>query len=198
MGIKENQKVIICLVRHGKTNQNIKKLIQGRKDFPLSEEGRIEALQAALLLKDTDPNWDIIYSSPLSRAYETAQIIASNIGYNKEIIKNDDFIERDFGVSEGMPVNDEVFVKVLDDSWEGIETTLEIRKRMQDGVIKAIKENNYKKIMIVSHSHAIKGFLSSIDNSISMDYWIPNASLSYVEYENNEFKILEMGKRTDQ
>lgn len=196
--MNNNNKVLICLVRHGKTNQNLKKLIQGRKDFPLSNIGRGEALQAAKILKETDPNWDIIYSSPLSRAYETATIIASNIGYKKEVIKNEDFTERDFGISEGMPVCDEVFVKVLDDSWEGIETTQEIRKRMHDGVKKIIDNTNYKKIMIVSHSHAIKGFLSSIDNSIPMDYWIPNASLSYVEYENNEFKILEMGKRTDQ
>ena len=196
--MSDNNKVLICLVRHGKTNQNLKKLIQGRKDFPLSDVGRSEALQAAQLLKETDPNWDVIYSSPLSRAYETATIIASEISYKNEVIKNEDFTERDFGVSEGMPVCDEVFVKVLDDSWEGIETTQEIRKRMHDGVKKIIDNTNYKKIMIVSHSHAIKGFLSSIDNSISMDFWIPNASLSYVEYENNEFKILEMGKRTDQ
>ena len=144
--MNKEQKVLICLIRHGKTTQNLKKLIQGRKDFPLSDIGRSEALQAAKILKETDPNWDIIYSSPLSRAYETATIIASHIGYKNEVIKNEDFIERDFGISEGMPVNDEVFVKVLDDSWEGIETTLEIRKRMQDGVKKIINNTNYKKI----------------------------------------------------
>ena len=53
--MNNNNKVLICLVRHGKTNQNLKKLIQGRKDFPLSNIGRGEALQAAKILKETDP-----------------------------------------------------------------------------------------------------------------------------------------------
>lgn len=187
-------KTIICLIRHGRTNQNIKKLIQGRKDFPLSEEGKNDALKTAKYLKENDSNWDVIYSSPLSRAFDTASIIAKEINYNNKIKIDNDFIEREFGVAEGLPITKENFEKVLDNSWEGIEKDTDIGIRIRHGISKISQKYEGKKILIVTHSHAIKGMLKSIDNTISMDRSLNNCSMTYLIYENDEYYIKEIGK----
>ena len=190
----KNDTRIICMIRHGKTTQNIHKKIQGRKNFQLSDTGREEALKTAFYLKKNDEDWDISYSSPLDRAKDTAKIIASTINYQGEIIIDDAFQERDFGVSEGMDVCPEVFVKVLDDSWEGLEKTKDIMARVVGGINKIISTSNYKKILIISHAHAINSVLLSIDNTRRMNSPMFNCSMNYIKYENGKLSIIEANK----
>lgn len=76
---KINMKVYV--IRHGMTDWNTKKLLQGRSDIPLNETGRKEAL--LVKSKINISNIDLVYSSPLKRAYETAKIIVGS----KEIKK---------------------------------------------------------------------------------------------------------------
>ena len=68
----------ICLVRHGQTDWNFQEIIQGREDIPLNEVGKKQASQSAAALQAE--SWDIIISSPLIRAQETAKEIAGAIG----------------------------------------------------------------------------------------------------------------------
>ena len=192
--MNNNDERIICLIRHGKTTQNIHKKIQGRKNFPLSDVGREEALKTAKYLKENDPNWDIVYSSPLDRAKDTAKIIASSINYHNEIIIDEAFLERDFGVSEGMDVCPEVFKKVLDDSWEGLEKTNDIMKRVVNGIMNIINNTNYKKILIVSHAHAINSVLLFLDNTRRMNSPMFNCSMNYIKWKNGKLSIIEANK----
>ncbi len=180
-------KVKICIVRHGQTTQNSKHLIQGRSNFPLNETGIMQAHTVGKYLANKGENFDCIYCSPLDRAYDTAKIIATEIGYTKEIIKKECFIEREFGDAEGRPVSTESFIDVLDDTCPNMEKSYEIQKRVKDGLIENIKD--YKSILIVSHSHAIKGLLSAIDISIPFDLPMVNCAISYLIYENNELKF---------
>ncbi len=182
--------ITICFIRHGQTNTNQLKKIQGRIDFPLNDEGRLQAKCAGEYLKRNDPNWDIIYSSPLSRAFETANIIKQELGLNIPIIKDDNFIERDFGDAEGLPVCDEVFKKILNNDFPNIEKNYEIQKRVLNGILNIINTND-KKIIIVAHSHTIKALLTYLDPKRTFKDLIYNCSLNYF-YINNIDNINEI------
>ena len=68
---------MIYIIRHGKTELNKAKVLQGRSDFPLNEEGIRQAEEAAARLGDV--TFAHVYSSPLSRAVQTAEIVAPQI-----------------------------------------------------------------------------------------------------------------------
>lgn len=75
----------IYIVRHGETVWNKKKLLQGRTDIELSDKGRELARITGENLRDT--HFDMVFSSPLKRAYETASLIVG--GRDIPIVKND-------------------------------------------------------------------------------------------------------------
>ena len=100
---------IILLVRHGQTDWNQKRLIQGRINNPLNEEGIKQVKEVGKILKEKDPNWDIIIASPLDRAIHSANIHAEELNYQNEIIINNDVIEREFGKAEGQLICDELY-----------------------------------------------------------------------------------------
>ncbi|NLM06032.1 MAG: histidine phosphatase family protein [Tissierellia bacterium] len=89
---------MLYLTRHGETDWNTKKILQGKKDSPLTEKG----IADLLVLRDEIRNIDFleIYSSPLGRAKETARIL--NL-HNKEIILDPDLEEMGYGPWEGVP-----------------------------------------------------------------------------------------------
>jgi len=182
-------KTIICLVRHGQTAVNNSKRIQGREDHLLNDTGRQQALRTGQFLKENDCNWDFIYSSPLSRAYETANIIKEQINYPGEVIKDESFIERDFGDAEGQPITKEIFEYIIRDDVKNLEKSFEIQKRVSDGVLRLCKKHNGKKILIVAHSHAIKGLLTHLDKNRTFLDPLLNCSMSYFIEENGIITI---------
>lgn len=92
---------LITLVRHGQTDWNLARRIQGTTDIPLNETGRADALAAAALLAGEAHH--AIYASPLVRAQETAQIIADQLALSAPTT-TPDMREREFGEGEGMLV----------------------------------------------------------------------------------------------
>ncbi|MGX1428958.1 broad specificity phosphatase PhoE [Cytobacillus horneckiae] len=67
---------MICLIRHGETDWNAQNRIQGRTDIPLNGKGKQQAIQCGKYLALND--WDVIISSPLIRARQTAELINEN------------------------------------------------------------------------------------------------------------------------
>lgn len=179
----------ICFVRHGQTNINHLRKIQGRKDHPLNDVGRNQAFQTAQFLKQNDSNWDYIYSSPLSRAYETASIIKDVIGYKGEIIKDEHFIERDFGDAEDQDITDEIFKYIINDDINNLERSTDLQKRVSEGVLNLHNLHPNKKILIVAHSHTIKGLLTFVDKNRTFLDPLLNCSMSYFKINNNEIFI---------
>lgn len=92
----------IFIARHGQNEDNVNGILNGHRDLPLTELGRDQARQLGGAIKDNELVFDVVYSSPLSRALETAQIV-SRIADLPEPIVHDDLIERDFGVMTGQP-----------------------------------------------------------------------------------------------
>jgi uncharacterized phosphatase len=90
----------LYFVRHGLSELNVAGLYAGHTETPLTDEGRAQAKEAGREAKSL--HIDLIVSSPLSRAHETAKIIAKEIGYPVDkIVTNHLFIERFYGELEG-------------------------------------------------------------------------------------------------
>lgn len=84
-------------MRHGKTDWNVSRKLQGRTDIPLNAEGIEMAERAAE--EYADVHFDICYCSPLSRARQTAQILLA--GRDVPVIPDKRLIEMSFGICEG-------------------------------------------------------------------------------------------------
>jgi len=87
-------------LRHGETKGNLLNLCQGQAEYELTENGRRQAARAARLL--TEFNFGRIYASPLSRAYETASVVASLL-QREAPVKHSGLMERGWGELEGQP-----------------------------------------------------------------------------------------------
>ncbi len=99
---------VLLVLRHGQTQWNLEKKLQGRTDIPLNETGRAQATQngktlRALLAKEAiDPKEVKIFASPLVRAMETAQIACKEAGLSGAICPEPLLIEQCYGLLEGM------------------------------------------------------------------------------------------------
>lgn len=88
----------LYIIRHGRTDWNNLKKLQGRTDIPLNQEGRDMAQKAHDEYKNIP--FDVCYCSPLVRARETAEILLH--GRNVPIVIDDRLIEMSFGIFEGV------------------------------------------------------------------------------------------------
>ena len=96
--------VEIFIGRHGQNEDNVNGILNGHRDLPLTDLGREQARQLGEGIAAFGIQVDAVYSSPLIRAFETAQI-ASNTANLPDPIKMDLLIERDFGVMTGVEVS---------------------------------------------------------------------------------------------
>lgn len=119
----------IYLLRHGETDWNKKRLLQGHTDTLLNEKGRMQVEEAVRKLADLGIRMDVIVASPLKRARESAAIAAGVLGYPQEkIVVEQLLIERGFGEGEGMAL-DEMKAKYPDCDCPGMESRVELVKR---------------------------------------------------------------------
>ena len=166
----------ICLVRHGQTDWNFQEIIQGREDIPLNEVGKKQASQSAAALQEE--TWDIIISSPLIRAQETANEIAKTVGL-QSILLDERFVERNFGEASGKPVA-AVRELIAEGKVEGMERDEEIVARC------------FAALEDVAHSHAIKAILHAIEpDEITFKTPLKNACISYVKQNSGKWDVLK-------
>ena len=95
----------IYIARHGQNEDNVRGILNGHRDLPLTDLGRQQARRLARHIKDRELVFDAVYASPLGRAFETAAIVAAELELAEPII-HDDLIERDFGIMTGKPAAD--------------------------------------------------------------------------------------------
>lgn len=177
----------ICLVRHGQTDWNFQEIIQGREDIPLNETGRQQARQSAHVLQKE--KWDVIISSPLVRAHETAREIADAAGL--DVIHLDErFIERDFGAASGKPVCD-VRQSIALGHVEGMESDAEIVERCFLALQDVAAQHAGKRIILVAHAHAIKAMLHAIaPHEVTFQTMLKNACINYVALREENWHII--------
>lgn len=179
----------ICIVRHGQTDRNKAKIIQGRGNFDLNATGFEQAKQTALYFKEQNEHFDVIISSPLNRAVDTAKIIKEVLNIESEIIINPNFIEREFGKADGCNIEPVIYDRIIHDDVEGMEKSFEIQARLINAVKEVAKEYEGKRVLITSHSHAIKGLLTGIDKTRSFLDQLNNCAINYFIVKDGEIII---------
>ncbi len=95
----------IYLVRHGQNIDNVNGILNGHRDEPLTKKGIEQAHELAEKIKQAKIYFNVIYSSPLSRAYETARVISDTISV-PHLFTQPLLIERDFGIMTGKKISD--------------------------------------------------------------------------------------------
>lgn len=177
----------LLLVRHGETDWNKQGIIQGRHDIPLNETGKKQAEYTMKQLQGIA--FDHIFSSPLIRAKETAQIIADGLGVKDEIKTITDLQERDFGEADGKPVS-EYYPQVLQGDITDMESDEELETRVFRALRTLAQENPNKRLLVVCHSHVIKAALHAI-NPEEYDYKtrLLNGSVTTLSFDYDAFTI---------
>lgn len=185
----------ICLIRHGQTDWNNQKLIQGRIDNPLNDTGKAQLKIVGKYLKETDNDWDIIITSPLTRAIESATIVKNELDFQDELIINPNVIEREFGKAEGENICEDIYNKITNDDVEGLEKSYELQARAYNAILNIANKYQGKNILIVTHSHFIKGLFTKISTDFTFTTPLYNASLNYVYVNNNKITKYIFNKR---
>lgn len=145
----------IVVVRHGETDWNIGRRIQGRTEIPLNDTGRAQAAAAASILRESGM-WTRVIASPLGRAAETARIIAERLGLPAPSLDHG-ILERDFGPAEGLLVADAAA------RWPGLEvpgaeTLAELAERGARAFSRHLHES--PGAVVVAHGALIRATLS--------------------------------------
>jgi broad specificity phosphatase PhoE len=163
----------LYIVRHGQTDWNISKTIQGQLDIPLNLTGEKEAHDLRVVLSSI--HFDAFFSSDLIRAKKTAEIL--NIDRKLAIETTNALRERLFGVYQGKPMDEahERLYELLEkykDHPHIIESQVESNEHMVSRAITFIREISVayggKTVLLVSHGGLMRtllihlGFCSSI------------------------------------
>lgn len=159
-------KTTIYLTRHGQTQWNLEKRLQGRGNSPLTIKGIQKAEELRDRLKDI--HIDRIYTSPIERALHTAEILKGD--KKVEVIPCDGLMEMSFGTYEGR-ITDEITKE--NPNWnialimkgdttiaapEG-ENLEEVRKRVAEAMDCILEENEGKTLLIVAHGITLKALM---------------------------------------
>lgn len=147
------------MVRHGETDWNAIGMLQGRTDIPLNETGIQQAEECSEFLKTSQ--WDVIITSPLKRAKQTAEIINKN-GI-LPVVEMEEFLERDYGDAEGMTYEERIS-KFPDKIYPNQEEREFLNKRVIEGIEKINRRYGDNKILLVAHGAVINAILAVLSN----------------------------------
>lgn len=197
----------LFLVRHGQTPWNAERRYQGITDIPLSEEGIRQARLLAEEFKNT--HIDVIYSSPLQRAYDTAKEIAKI--KNMDIIVENSFIEIDYGHWEGKTIQElsemhgDYHLKVLkhagDDRYPfpGEGSFKNALNRIIPDLDRIMKEDEGKSVMIVAHGGILKLitiYLLGLDVGFYPRFWMDNTGINIFDERFGELTLIRLNDKT--
>ena len=159
-----------ALIRHGQTDWNAAARIQGATDIPLNDVGRGQATDAVDPLSRYD--WDLIVSSPLSRAAETADLIGEQLGLDSAR-RISGLIERNYGPAEGLGAGAELEALRFPGGFHGAETEHDVATRGIDALHQLANQHPGARIIVVAHGtlirlsleHALEERIGSISNA---------------------------------
>lgn len=180
----------ICLVRHGQTEWNNARLWQGRTDNPLNETGMAQAAAVGEALKGMP--WDAAFSSPLTRARQTAGQICRICGLEPPTPVAGAFLERDFGRYEGTLIPE----NPLDETDPTLEPMEQVRDRMEADLLRLCGEHYGKNIIIASHGRASRALLERLFGAEAVGH-LQNCSMSLFEYREGAFRPILINKKPD-
>lgn len=198
----------IYLIRHGETDWNVERKLQGRSDIPLNGEGKRLAKVTAEALADVA--FSRIFTSPLMRAKETAMIIKGD--REIPIIEEERIQEISFGIYEGfycaenhytIPDPDFIHFFKKPEAYhapKGAETIEALCERTTDFLNELVHTSEYQEetILISTHGAALRGLLSSINMDGVAQFWKggvhKNCAVTILEVTDGKIELLEEGK----
>jgi probable phosphoglycerate mutase len=180
----------LVLIRHGETDWNLAKRIQGTTDIPLNDTGRAQAADTADRLADEE--WDAIVTSPLGRARETARIIAERLELGEPEV-DDRLVERAYGEAEGMDAS------ALADRFPGMEGVpgLERRSDVTRRVLPALESialaHAGQRVLVVAHGGVISSLVRYVTEKElpAASVRIPNGSAHRFRYTDGTLVLEE-------
>ena len=197
----------IYFVRHGETDWNKERKIQGQVDIPLNEFGRHLARETAKGLRDVP--FDVCFTSPLGRARETAQIILQ--GRDVPILEDKRILEMNFGVLEGKCCSKEgwdvpdSFQMFFDDpvhyqAPEGGEDFQAVWERTGDFLNWLFAQEQYRDstVLVTTHGAAMAGLLNNLKKKPLAEYWgvgvHKNCGVTEVDVTDGRIDIISENK----
>lgn len=184
---------MIYIIRHGQTEMNSRRLLQGRSDHPLNAAGIAQAEAVAARLKGVA--FAAVYTSPLVRAVQTARIIAPAL----EPVPDPRLIEMDCGPYEGTDLRrlPPEIVHFFSDfahnpAPRGMEPLAEVVRRAGDFLEERCRTG--ENILISTHAIAMKGMLEYLTPASEGAYWsktIGNCAVYITDYRDSAFTVPE-------
>ena len=189
-----------CLVRHGETDWNAERRLQGYTDIPLNAHGVAQAAQIAKALKKAHFQFDVLYTSDLQRAKQTAQAIEDLYAVSATI--HSLLRERHLGALQGLTTSEAPLLEPglweahlsrdIHQELRGGESILQFANRIK-AVLQEIQEKyTGKTILIVSHGGALDMMYRMASNQ-ALDaervVTVPNASLNWISCDGPNWKV---------
>jgi uncharacterized phosphatase len=177
----------ILLVRHGETDWNLERRVQGHSDTPLNETGRAQAIVLADKLEGKEI--DAVYSSDLLRAHETARVVADRRGLDVEAIR--DLRERNFGTWEGL-TDEEIFDRfphARHGAWGDAETKDEMAGRVLDALDRIALAHPAGRVLVVTHGGPVRALLA--DCGVDGSGPIGNCALYELRFQDGAFVAID-------
>lgn len=181
----------LYLLRHGQTEFNVKKLVQGRCDSPLTDLGRQQAGMAAAWLKGHGVVPDKVASSPLGRAMDTAQLVATELlGPDAAVESCEGIIERCYGSFEEGP-HDALPTDVWDPGEDlvpfGGEGSRALQERMVDTLTNLMGAEGIETLLAVSHGSASRQFIkAAVPEGFELPAKLPNCAIMIFDFEDSQ------------
>ena len=183
----------ICFIRHGETDWNVEKRIQGQIDIPLNETGRAQAL--AMAFNAAHHNFSAVYSSDLSRAKETAEAVAE--GRSLEVDTLPQLRERHYGIFQNV-TKDEAGTRYpeayayyeardIHYDFETGESLQAFSERVTQAVDWLIRHHTGHTIAVVTHAGVLDILYRRATGRslhIARDFVIPNCVLNWFQFDN--------------
>lgn len=186
----------IYIIRHGQTELNRKRIMQGRSDHPLNAEGVAQAEAAGEELRSLGIHFDCIWSSPLQRAVQTARIIA---GDDTPLTTDEKLLEMDYGPYEGVSLKElpEELLHFFSDftgnpAPEGMEPLDHIVQRLGQFLEGLREDPPGGNVLVATHAIAMKGALEYLTPDADGSYWskyIGNCEIYHTRLEDGIYSL---------
>lgn len=188
----------ICFIRHGETDWNVTKRIQGQTDVPLNETGHSQALAMAFNAAHYD--FSAIYSSDLQRALDTAKMVAERCGLEVNTLSQ--LRERHFGIfqgltaAEGLQLNPTAhacyLARDVNYDFETGESMLGFAERVKEAVDCLTQLHPRQTIAVVSHAGVLEIVYRKATGrplQTPRDFAIPNCALNWFNFDEHGWHL---------
>lgn len=156
---------LVCLVRHGQTDWNIIKRLQGRENVPLNDAGHAQAAVVSQLLEQCRSHgvaFSKVCTSPLSRAFDTAKYITDSLRIGEPVVL-DNLIERDYGSLSGLTLDERHRLFPGGERQAGnVETVPQAAARMLRAVDDMLEVSAKRSVIGVTHGGLINAVFSRL------------------------------------